>query len=94
MVFSTPNETLLNQVIDLFKKKLPIGVEDIGDDIRLSLKTLLAESLNKMDLVTREEFDVQQHVLARTRSKLDALEKLMSELEQNQAQDSTLEPGQ
>ena len=50
-------------------------------DIEKNLRALLAQGFSKLDLVTREEFDVQTQVLARTREKLAALEKLVAELE-------------
>ena len=50
-------------------------------DVQKNLKAALAQALGKMDLVTREEFDVQAHVLARTREKLTALEARLTEIE-------------
>ena len=50
-------------------------------DVQKSLKAALSQALGKMDLVTREEFDVQAQVLARTREKLTALEARLTEIE-------------
>jgi ubiquinone biosynthesis accessory factor UbiK len=50
-------------------------------DIEKNVRALLAQGFSKLDLVTREEFDVQAQVLARTREKLAALEALVAELE-------------
>lgn len=50
-------------------------------DIEKNLRTLLTSMLSKLDLVTREEFDVQQEVLKRTRSKLAELETKIAQLE-------------
>ena len=50
-------------------------------DIERNMRALLAQGLSKLDLVTREEFDVQSQVLARTREKLAALEARVAELE-------------
>ena len=50
-------------------------------DIEKNAKAMLGGALGKLDLVTREEFDVQRDVLARTREKLAALEARMAELE-------------
>ncbi len=50
-------------------------------DMQKNLKAALAQALGKMDLVTREEFDVQTQVLARTREKLTALEARLTEIE-------------
>jgi ubiquinone biosynthesis accessory factor UbiK len=50
-------------------------------DIDKNMRALLAQGFSKLDLVTREEFDVQALVLARTREKVTALEALVAELE-------------
>jgi ubiquinone biosynthesis accessory factor UbiK len=50
-------------------------------DIEKNMRALLAQGFAKLDLVTREEFDVQAQVLARTREKLAALEALVAKLE-------------
>ena len=60
---------------------LPTGVKEIQQDVEKNLRTVLQASLSKLDLVTREEFDVQARVLARTREKLDKLEKTITALE-------------
>lgn len=50
-------------------------------DLEKNMRALLAQGFAKLDLVTREEFDVQAQVLARTREKLTALEARVAELE-------------
>jgi ubiquinone biosynthesis accessory factor UbiK len=50
-------------------------------DIQKNLKTAVTNSLSRLDLVTREDFDVQAQLLARTREKLDALEEKVKALE-------------
>ena len=50
-------------------------------DAEKNLKALLTSALAKLDLVTREEFDIQARVLLRTREKLEALEARVAELE-------------
>jgi BMFP domain-containing protein YqiC len=50
-------------------------------DLEKNLKALLASVFARLDLVTREEFDVQREVLARTREKLEALERRVTALE-------------
>lgn len=54
-------------------------------DVQKNLKAMLTQSFAKMDLVTREEFDIQTQVLARTREKLTALEARLAALEQTGA---------
>ena len=52
----------------------------------MQVRSAMAKALQKMDLVTREEFDIQQAVLHRSREKLDALETQISSLEQSISQ--------
>lgn len=51
-------------------------------DVEKHLKSLLQSALAKLDVVSRDEFDTQQVVLQRTRERLEALEKRVSEMEQ------------
>ncbi len=50
-------------------------------DIEKNMKAMLNQGFSKLDLVTREEFDIQTQVLAKTREKLEALEARVTELE-------------
>jgi len=50
-------------------------------DLQRNLKALLAQQFAELDLVTREEFDAQSRVLARSRDKLQELERRLAELE-------------
>ncbi|MES2162502.1 MAG: accessory factor UbiK family protein [Pseudomonadota bacterium] len=50
-------------------------------DIEKNVKSMMTQGFAKLDLVTREEFDVQAQVLAKTRAKLEALEARLAELE-------------
>ena len=60
---------------------IPPGVRDAGDELQANVKATLQAGLAKLDLVTREEFEVQRAVLLRTREKLDALERTLAVLE-------------
>ena len=60
---------------------LPKGLQALQADISRNLRASLEAGLSRLDLVTREEFDVQTAVLARTREKLSALEARVAELE-------------
>ena len=62
---------------------LPKGLDPslLQADLERALRTALERSLAKMNLVTREELDIQTAVLARTREKLEALEKTVAALE-------------
>jgi len=61
---------------------LPKGLAALKDDVDRNLRASLEAGLAQLDLVTREEFDVQAAVLARTREKLERLEARVAELEQ------------
>jgi BMFP domain-containing protein YqiC len=60
---------------------LPPALHTIKEDLEKTFKAILQSVLGKMDLVTREEFEVQKLVLAKTRANLDALEKRVAALE-------------
>lgn len=65
---------------DLSKKLfsiLPDSVQNFEKDIQQQFKDILQATFSKLDLVTREEFDVQVKVLARTREKVEELEQLV-----------------
>jgi ubiquinone biosynthesis accessory factor UbiK len=50
-------------------------------DFEKNVKAMMSQGFSKLDLVTREEFDIQAQVLAKTRAKLEALETRVTELE-------------
>lgn len=58
---------------------LPGNLQALHSDLEDQIRALLQQGLQKMNLVTREEFDIQVAVLARTREKLAALEQLLAE---------------
>ena len=60
---------------------VPPGLRQSGDELQASFRTALQAGLSRLDLVTREEFDVQRAVLLRTREKLDTLQQTVAELE-------------
>ena len=62
---------------------MPKGLRDLGDDVEKS--AVLQSQLTRLDLVSREEFDVQTQVLLRTREKLALLEQRISDLESRSA---------
>lgn len=64
---------------------LPKGLQALQSDINRNLRAGVEAGLAKLDLVTREEFDVQAAVLARTREKLNAMEARVAELERQMA---------
>ena len=60
---------------------VPPGFDSARDDLAKTFRATLQSGLERLNLVTREEFDVQRLVLQRTREKLEALEKIVAELE-------------
>ncbi len=60
---------------------LPSGLSNVKEDMEKNFHAILQGALGKLDLVTREEFEVQKAVLAKTRSKLELLEKRVEEIE-------------
>ena len=67
---------------------LPSGLQVLKQDLERNLKAALEASLARMDLVTREEFDVQSAVLGRTRERLQQLEARVAELEKQAAEEN------
>ena len=72
------NENLLH---DIDRRMREVLAQSPAADLEKNLRALLASFLSRLDLVTREEFDVQRHVLLRTREKLARLEAQLAELE-------------
>jgi BMFP domain-containing protein YqiC len=60
---------------------VPPGVREGREDLQQNFKAVLQSGLARLDLVTREEFEVQRAVLLRTREKLEELQRAVSELE-------------
>ena len=68
----------INDIIHNIMDNLPTGLKQLPDDFKQCLRDSMTSTFEKMDLVTREEFDVQCRVLQRTREKLEALEKQLA----------------
>ena len=73
-----PNK--ISQLADKIESLLPPGLKQVKGDFDDKLKKVLQQQLTKMDFVSREEFDIQSKVLARTREKLEQLEKQLEKL--------------
>jgi BMFP domain-containing protein YqiC len=76
---------MANESIDRLARTLaesvPGALRSVRDDLEQNFRGILKGAVDRLDLVTREEFDVQQAVLARTREKLEALERRLGDLE-------------
>lgn len=76
-----PKPSFLSELQDRIHQVLQ---QSPARDVEKNIKAMLNQGFSKLDLLTREEFDVQVDVLARTRAKLEALEARVAELEARQ----------
>ncbi len=76
-------ETSFQQAIQEAIKLIPDDMTHIREEIEKNLRAALESGLKKMDLVTREEFDIQAKLLSRTRELVDELEKKIETLEES-----------
>ena len=76
---------MANESIDKLARTLaesvPGAMRSVRDDLEQNFRGILKGAVDRLDLVSREEFDVQQAVLSRTREKLEALERRLADLE-------------
>jgi BMFP domain-containing protein YqiC len=77
MISAKKIEELAKQVTD----SMPAGLKDFANDMEDRTKMVLQRKLSQLDVVTREEFDVQTQVLIKTRAKLTDLEAKITALE-------------
>ncbi|CAM6337655.1 MULTISPECIES: ubiquinone biosynthesis accessory factor UbiK [Klebsiella] len=75
----------IEQIARQVHESMPKGLRDLGDDVEKKIRQVLQSQLTRLDLVSREEFDVQTQVLLRTREKLALLEQRISDLESRSA---------
>jgi BMFP domain-containing protein YqiC len=71
----------IDEIVRRLLESVPPAFRSMQQDLEANFRSVLRASLGKLDVVTREEFDTQMKVLERTRSKLEALEKKVEELE-------------
>ena len=72
-----PSE-IVERIMQTAKVVLP---ESVGYDVKANLKAAIVEIVSELDVVTREEFDIQKQVLMRTRMKVEQLEESIKKLE-------------
>ncbi|MWQ49737.1 ubiquinone biosynthesis accessory factor UbiK [Glaesserella parasuis] len=82
------NPKNLESLTQQLHNALPQGLKNVGNDLEEKFKQILQAQLAKLDVVTREEFEVQSQVLLRTREKLNELEKRLDELSSTQSTES------
>ena len=75
------DKNFLNDLASRLSKALPDSVQKMQKDLEKNFHVILQSAFNKMDLVTRDEFDAQTKVLARSRKKLEELEAKVKVLE-------------
>jgi BMFP domain-containing protein YqiC len=75
------SDTSIEDLARKLAEAVPEGLRSMRRDLENNFRSVLQSGLGKLDLVTREEFEVQEAVLERTREKLAALEKRLEELE-------------
>ena len=72
----------MNPIFNDIQTKIQEAIQHSpAKDIEKNMKAMMSQGFAKLDLVTREEFDIQLQVLAKTREKLEALEARVAELE-------------
>ena len=71
----------IEQIARQVHESMPKGIREFGEDAEKKIRQVLQAQFSRMDLVNREEFDVQTQVLLRTREKLAVLEQRLPALE-------------
>ncbi len=75
----------IEQIARQIHESMPKGIREFGEDVEKKIRQTLQAQLGRLDLVSREEFDIQTQVLLRTREKLSVLEQRLAELESRSA---------
>ena len=71
----------LDELARQLAESVPENLKVLGQDLERNFKTLLQSGIERMELVSREEFDLQRAVLERTRAKLETMEARLEDLE-------------
>ena len=71
----------IEAIVSDIGKVLPEDMDVLKEDVEKNVRATLNAAFSKMELVTREEFDIQMSLLSRTRIKLEALQEKLSDLE-------------
>ncbi|OKY27046.1 accessory factor UbiK family protein [Thalassotalea sp. PP2-459] len=75
------NAKKIEDIAKQVTEAIPPGLKNLATDFEDKTKTVLQRKLSELDVVTREEFDIQTQVLIKTREKLAILEQKVNELE-------------
>lgn len=76
------NAKKIEEIAKQVTESIPPGLKNMANDFEDKAKSVLQSKLSQLDVVTREEFDVQTQVLIKTRSKIAELEAKLAELEE------------
>ena len=79
------DQPLIDRIMAELSQRLPAGLGQLRGEVEANARAVLREAIARLDLITREEFDIQQQVLGRTRNKLEELERVVAELERKLA---------
>lgn len=74
-------EKLTNTVEQILNATRSVLPESLPDDVKANIKAAIKSAVAELDVVTREEFEVQQAVLEKTRNKLEQMEAVVAEME-------------
>ena len=77
------DKNIINDLAGKLADAVPGDLNELRNDVESNFRTLLQNRLEKLDLVTREEFDIQRKILERTREKLERLETELEELQRD-----------
>ena len=77
-------QNFIDEFLHEFNKLIPEDLRRSRSDLEKNIKAAMQSVFNRMDLVTREEFDVQTELLSRTRALLEEVEKKLVEMERRQ----------
>ena len=82
------NPNTIDDIANRLADAVPSGFNHLKEDMEKNFHAILQSALEKLDIVTREEFEVQKGVLTKTRTKLETLEKQVAEIEQHLQQET------
>lgn len=76
------NPSVFDKLVDRIAAAMPDDAKMLREDLNRTVRLAVSNGLSRLELVTREEFDVQTELLERTRARLDALEARVQALEE------------
>ncbi|HZP13642.1 MAG TPA: accessory factor UbiK family protein [Nevskiaceae bacterium] len=75
----------IEELVESLTRLLPPGMKGLRSELRENFRAVLRANLERLDLVSRERFDAQADLLARTQKKLEALEARLAKLEKKKS---------